>query len=210
MNKFFIIMCSFCLLVSLGFSLCGGSKIAVASYPEYTGEGNTGTKKVSKVKEEIDECEELSLNAPAGELRAYASAVDEDRDFARQQAVMFAKAQLVSDIEALVLNVMKGYRGKTKKDGVSTSSADIKQDVGLMAENVVEGCTVVCSNRYALSDGTYECSVCISITSPDVEKVAGVATLTEDEKLGVEFEAEKFKDSYKEELEKFRAQKLKK
>ena len=210
MNKFFIIMCSFCLLVSLGFSSCGGSKIAVASYPEYTGEGNTGTKKVSKVKEEIDECEELSLNAPAGELRAYASAVDEDRDFARQQAVMFAKAQLVSDIEALVLNVMKGYRGKTKKDGVSTSSADIKQDVGLMAENVVEGCTVVCSNRYALSDGTYECSVCISITSPDVEKVAGVATLTEDEKLGVEFEAEKFKDSYKEELEKFRAQKLKK
>lgn len=210
MNKFFIIMCSFCLLVSLGFSSCGGSKIAVASYPEYTGEGNTGTKKVSKVKEEIDECEELSLNAPAGELRAYASAVDEDRDFARQQAVMFAKAQLVSDIEALVLNVMKGYRGKTKKDGVSTSSADIKQDVGLMAENVVEGCTVVCSNRYALSDGTYECSVCISITSPDVEKVAGVATLTEDEKLGVEFEAEKFRDSYKEELEKFRAQKLKK
>ena len=72
MNKFFIIMCSFCLLVSLGFSSCGGSKIAVASYPEYTGEGNTGTKKVSKVKEEIDECEELSLNAPAGELRAYA------------------------------------------------------------------------------------------------------------------------------------------
>ena len=210
MNKFFIIMCSFCLLVSLGFSSCGGSKIAVASYPEYTGEGNTGTKKVSKVKEEIDECEELSLNAPAGELRAYASAVDEDRDFARQQAVMFAKAQLVSDIEALVLNVMKGYRGKTKKDGVSTSSADIKQDVGLMAENVVEGCTVVCSNRYALSDGTYECSVCTSIASPDVEKVAGVATLTEDEKLGVEFEAEKFRDSYKEELEKFRAQKLKK
>lgn len=210
MNKNLIVMCSFCLLMSLGFSSCGGSKVSVASYPEYTGEGNTGTKRVTKVKEEIDECEEQSFNAPAGELRAYASAVDEDRDFARQQAVMFAKAQLVSDIESLVLNVMKGYRGKTKKDGVSTSSADIKQDVGLMAENVVEQCQVVCSNRYALSDGTYECSVCISITSPDVEKIAGAATLTEDEKLGVEFEAEKFRDSYKEELEKFRAQKLKK
>lgn len=203
-------MCSICLLSCFIFSSCGGSKVAVASYPEYTGKGNTGTKKVTKVKEEIDECEEQSLNAPAGELRAYASAIDEDRDFARQQAVLFAKAQLVSDIEALVKNVMTGYRGKTKKDGVSTSSSDIKQDVSSMAESVVEGCKVICSNRYALSDGTYECSVCISVVSPDVEKVAGVAVLTEDEKLGVEFEAEKFRESYKEELEKFRAQKLNK
>lgn len=210
MNKYYIIMCSFCLLIGMGLVSCRGSKVAVASYPEYTGEGNTGTKKVTKVKEEIDECEELSLNAPAKELRAYASSIDENRDYARHQATMFAKAQLVSDIESLVLNVMKGYRRKTKKDGVSSSSEDIKQDVGLMAENVVEQCTIVCSNRYALSDGTYECSVCISVTSPDVEKIAGAATLTEDEKLGVEFEAEKFRDSYKEELEKFRAQKLKK
>lgn len=43
-----------------------------------------------------------------------------------------------------------------------------------------------------------------------LKKIAEAATLTEDEKLGVEFEAEKFRDSYKEELEKFRAQKLKK
>lgn len=56
--------------------------MAVASYPEYTGEGNTGSKRVTKVKEMIDECEKLSLEAPSGELRAYASAIDEDRDFA--------------------------------------------------------------------------------------------------------------------------------
>lgn len=194
--------------VSVLFTSCGGSKkAAVASYPEYTGEGNTGTKKVKKVKEELDECEEQAMEAQSGELRSYGSAIDEDRDFARQQAVLFAKGQMVSDIEALVLNVMKGYRGKTKKDGVSTSSSDIKQDVQLMAERLVEGCRIICSNRYALSDGTYECSVCIAVGTPDVEKVAGAATLSDDEKRGVEFEAQKFRDSYKEELEKFRAMK---
>ena len=193
---------------SIMLSSCGSSKkVATASYPEYTGVGNTGTKKVTKVKDEIDECEEKSLQASSGELRAYGSAIDEDRDFARQQAVLFAKGQMVSDIEALVLNVMKGYRGKTKKDGVSTSSSDIKQDVGLMAEGIVNDCRIICSNRYALSDGTYECSVCIAVGTPDVEKIAGAATLSEDEKLGVEFEAQKFRDSYKEELEKFRQQK---
>lgn len=196
---------------SIMLSSCGSSKkVATASYPEYTGVGNTGTKKVTKVKEEIDECEEKSLQAASGELRAYGSAIDEDRDFARQQAVLFAKGQMVSDIEALVLNVMTGYRGKTKKDGVSTSSSDIKQDVRLMAEGVVNDCRIICSNRYVLSDGTYECSVCIAVGTPDIEKVAGAATLSEDEKLKVEFDAQKFRDSYKEELEKYRAQKANK
>lgn len=190
---------------------CGSSKkAAITSYPEYTGVGNTGTKKVTKIKEKIDECEEMSLQAPSGEIRAYASAIDEDRDFARQQAVLFAKGQMVSNIQSLVLDVMKGYRSKTKKDGVSTSSADIKQDVGMMAERVVEGCRILCSNRYALSDGTYECAVCIAISAPDVEKIAGATALSQDEKAGVEFEAQKFRDAYKEELERFRAEQAKK
>lgn len=45
MNKVFIFTCSICLLLCLGLSSCGGSKVAVATYPEYTGKGNTGTKK---------------------------------------------------------------------------------------------------------------------------------------------------------------------
>ncbi|MFR1235966.1 MAG: hypothetical protein ACLSC9_06475 [Barnesiella sp.] len=194
--------------VSVLFPSCGGSKkVAVASYPEYTGEGNTGSKRVTKVKEMIDECEKLSLEAPSGELRAYASAIDEDRDFARQQAVLYAKAQVVSDVEQLVLNVMKGYRAKTKKNGVSSSTSDTRQDIGGMAEMLVEGSRIICSNRYALSDGTYECSVCVAIDNPAVEKMAGAAVLSDDEKLGVEFEAQKFRDSYKEELEKYRVMK---
>ena len=73
-----------------------------------------------------------------------------------------------------------------------------------MAERVVENCRIICSNRYRLSDGTYECSVCISIPSPDAEKVAGAAALSDDERLGVEFREQEFRNSYKEELERFR------
>ena len=191
------------------FTSCGSKKSVTASYPEYTGVGNTGARKVTKVKEELDECEKMSLNAPQSEMRAYASAIDEDRDFARQQAALNARAQMATDIEALVLNVMKNYRGKIKKDGVSTSSADVKQDIASIAEETLKNTRVICSNRYALSDGTYECVVCVSIPSPDLEKIAGAVTLSEDEKLKVEFDAQKFRDSYKEELERFRASKQK-
>lgn len=193
------------LLIAFSGTSCS-QKVAKASYPEYTSKGNTGTRTVQKVKEEVDECEEQSLNEPANEYRAYGSAVDEDRDFARQQAVLFAKAQMVDRLESQVLNVMKGYRAKVTANGKSSSEADIKQDVGSMAERVLENCKIVCSNRYRLSDGTYECSVCISMPATDAELIAGAAVLNDDERLSVEFHEQQFRDSYRDELERFRKQ----
>lgn len=194
------------LLMSFASVSCGSHKVAKASYPEYTSAGNTGTKIVNKVKEQIDECEEQSINEPSNEYRAYGSAIDEDRDFARQQAVLFAKASLVDRLESQVLNVMKGYRNKIQANGKSANEQDIKQDVGSMAERVIENCRIVCSNRYRLSDGTYECSVCISIPATDAELIAGAAALNDDERMGVEFREQQFRDSYREELERFRKQ----
>lgn len=195
------------LMLSMTTVSCGSNKVAKASYPEYTSKGNTGTRTVTKVKEELDECEQEALNAPANELRAYASAIDEDRDFARQQAVLFAKANLVDQIESIVLNVMKGYRGKIKANGKASSEADIRQDAGSFAESVVENCRIICSNRYRMSDGTYECTVCISVPAEGAEKAAGATVLTNDERLGVEFHEEQFRESYREGLERFRKMK---
>lgn len=193
-------------MLSLGLPSCSAKKVVKASYPEYTTQGNNGPRTVSKVKEEIDECQQESMNAPANEFRAYGSAIDEDRDFAFQQAILFAKANLVDRLESLVLNVQKGYRGKLQAGGKTSNEANIRQDVGSMAEGVVRNCRIICSNRYRLSHGTYECSVCISIPANDAEKIAGAATINEDERLGVEFHEQQFRNSYREELERFRQQ----
>lgn len=194
------------LFVSLTFISCGSHKTTQAPYPAYTTGENIGSRPVTKVKEELDECETESLNEPANEFRSYGSAIDEDRDFARHQATLFAKAALADRIEALVLNVIKGYRDKVKVHGKSETASDIKQDIGSMAERVIENCRIICSNRYRLSNGTYECSVCISIPAIDAEKVAGAVTINDDERLGVEFREQQFRDSYREELERFRKQ----
>ena len=73
-----------------------------------------------------------------------------------------------------------------------------------MSEKMVENCKIVCSNRYRLSDGTYECTVCISVPSRSAELVAGAASLSEDERIGIKFREEQFRESFKEELERFR------
>ena len=121
-------------LISLTTVSCGSKKINTATYPDYTEAGNTGLRKVDRVKEEMDECEKEAFNAPANELRAYASAIDEDSDFARQQALVMARADLAAQIEVIALNVVKRYRGTVKSGGLAISEADIKQDVGTMAE----------------------------------------------------------------------------
>lgn len=209
MHHIFVFMKSVSIITIVGafgllvaaLSSCGSSrKVPVASYPDYTGAGNTGTRMVTKVEEQIDECEQMAIDAPASELRAYASAVDEDRDFARQQAVLFAKAEMASQIESLTLSVMKGYRAKVKSNGRTASESDIKQDVGTMAEQTLENCRIICSKRYRLGDGTYECAVCISVPSEEVEKVIGATVLSDDERQNVEFNAEQFRRSYADEL----------
>lgn len=191
------------MMVSL-LTSCSSNKVQTASYPEYTGIGNTGPRIVNKVEDEIDDCEQMELDAPAGEWRAYASSIDEDRDFARQQALLFAKAELISRIEALTLNVFKGYRDKVKGNGIVTSGTDLKQDVGSMSELMVRNCKILCSKRYRLSDGTYECAVCISVPATEVEQIVGAAVKAEDERQKVEHNAEQFRKSYSEDYKEFR------
>lgn len=192
------------LALSLFSVSCGSKKVAVASYPEYTGIGNTGTRSTQEVKEENDECQEQAFNAPAGEFRAFASAVSEDPDFARQKAAAFARAELANQIETLTLNVMKGYRGDTKYNGKLSNEEDIKQDVGQMAEQTLKSSKIICSNKYRRNDGTYRCTVCVSVPSQQVEMVSGAVALSDDERLGVEFREQQFRNSYKDELEAFR------
>ena len=202
MKKILLILLAAMLMPCMSVS-CAAKKKAKNDYPQYTSQN--GKQKATRVqKEEIDECEEASMDEPASEFRAYASAVDEDRDFARQQAILFAKAALADRLESMVLNVMKGYRNTLQTANKKWSESDIKQDVGSMAERVLENCKVVCSNRYKMSDGSYECSVCVSIPANMAETVAGAAALNDDERMGVEFREEQFRNSYREELENFR------
>ncbi len=202
MKKILTIIIAALLLPCLSIP-CAAKKKVKNNYPQFTTQSSN--QKATRVqKEDIDECEEASMDEPANEFRSYGSAVDEDRDFARHQAIRYAKAALVDRLESMVLNVMKGYRNKIQAANKKWNEADIKQDVGTMSERVLENCKVVCSTRYRLSDGSYECSVCVAIPATMAETVAGAAALNEDERVGVEFHEEQFRNSYREELENFR------
>lgn len=200
---------TFCAMFALTFAglLCSScrTKTAYAPYPNYAGTPQQFPAN-NKVEEELDDCEKESMQMEGDLLRAYGSAIDHDRDFARQSAAANARAQMASDIEALVTNIFKNYRSTTTKDATSTSSADRQQDITSIAEQVISRTTIICSKRYRLPDGRYECAVCIGMVQSAEEAVEN-AVLSEDKKLGVRFDAEQFRKSYKEELERYRQNK---
>lgn len=150
---------------------------------------------------------QLSMEVSENELFAFGSAIDTDRDFARQQAVLLAKVQMVSGIKSLALSTLNSYYEKTKRNGLSISESDKEQDAGMIAEVILEDCKIVYSKRNALSDGTYEYVVCISTTIDSAGDVVGAIVLSEDEKLNVEFDIDKCMESYEEQLECYRATK---
>lgn len=163
-------------------------------------------EKITRVKEDIDKCEEMSNDISDGKLKAYGSAIDQNRDFARQSAILNARGELAASVKALVTNVFKTYRSTVTSEELTSSQANRNQTIDLMAQEVISNSTVLCSERYALSNGTYEYVVCIGMVVKMEEKAKEVI-LGQDEILKVQFNEQNFRDAYKKELDAYKEQK---
>lgn len=194
---------------------CGAAKKTSSTTPQYVTPSSQETKPtVTKVKEEIDECEEKSYDWSDGCMKAYASAINPDRDFARTNATLNARAELSASISTLVTNVIKSYRASVAKDTPTkaTYEASISQTADAMAQEQMAYTHVVCSNRYQINDANtlcYEVSVCVAMSN-QIENVCkkAVEQLSNEDVLGVKFNEEQFRKSYQEELEAYRQSKM--
>lgn len=184
---------------------CGTQKKTAASSaaPQWTAQDTKN--RPQRIEEELDECEKMSMDISDGKLKAYGSALDADRDFARQQATVLARAQLASDIKALVTNVMRIYRASTTKNDNATSSRRAAQTADQMAEECIVNSAIICSKRFVVGD-KYESVVCVGMRGT-LEDAVKKAVLSDDEALQVEFDEKRFRESYKEELERYRQEK---
>lgn len=197
MKKILTIIIVALLLPCMGVSCAAKKKVKTQEY-------NTSNVPTRVQKEEKDECLKAADNEPSDEYRAYGSGISKTRDFARHKATLFAKGELASRMVSQMLNVMKAYRNDLGLGEKTLNEEDIKEDIGMMSELVIENCRIVCSDFYRLSDGTYECVVCVSIPASKAEAISGAAAMNEDERAKVEFHEEQFRKSYKDELEEFR------
>lgn len=209
MKKELLKLLTFVAVVMMAVS-CGSSKKAMEAQNEklleaYNNQQRTQPNGVVETELAISECEIMSQDMSGGTLRAYGTATDADRDFARQIAVANAKGQMTNDMTSLVKNVLRNYRAKIGVAENARSQANVEQEIETISENMISNTTILKSAIYGRSDGTYRYEVCIgSIDMPQdlIEKLA-----REDEELKTKYNQQLFRESYQDGLNQFRQQK---
>lgn len=190
------IIVSILILSLAGFlGSCKSKQIIKQSYSDYTGQGNTGPKTFSKNHEEKDPCEIESLNEPADEYRDYGSAINADRDFARQIAIFNAQVSLTRRIQSEMMAIFKSYKEMTQKDGIVKDEQDIEARAASKAKACLSNLKILCSERYRISDGTYEQVVCVSIPAVQVETAAKAFVTQEVEAEGGKLQEDAYQKS---------------
>ena len=182
---------------------CRSKKITQQSYYDYTGQGNTGPRTFSKEHEEKDQCEIESLNEPAEEYRSYGSAIDEDRDFARQMAVFNAKVALAQRVEEEMIATIISYKEHKQQAGIASNEQDTKTRAASKAKTTLTNCRIICSERFRISDGTYECVVCIATPAFQVDQAAKAFVAEEVQLAGGTLDEKAFLEARKNKRDEF-------
>lgn len=163
------------------------------------------TKQPKRQKREIDECITLA-NENSSNFRAYGEGTSFREGIAMENAEMDAVIRMVQQIKTAVEGARERYRGSAAKN---LSTADEERIQSTIKQFIVgtTGYRIIKTSLYDLSDGTVQCYVCIE-QKVGTEEMAQKLTneLSDDGVLGIEFNRDRFADSIKEDLEKYKAE----
>lgn len=191
------------LVLSMGFGLvsCGTHKTA-----------NMTASGQKKIETKENECERKSLES-SEYLRGFGVAVSPDKQEARNISFAEARNEILNQLKVCASNVIKRYRKSNESDRVGgLDGAMARTHIGKaenmilqVAEETISGARPICVKTYIIGYN-YEVNSCVELTNKnylsDLYKI-----MSENEALRIDFEEQRFKKEFKEELEKYRKQK---
>ncbi|MBQ6747465.1 MAG: hypothetical protein IJR07_10540 [Bacteroidaceae bacterium] len=189
-------------LVVLG--ACGGSKQLTS---------NSGI--VQETYTELDKCEKYAMRKP--ETRAVGEAYDRRESYAKTYAEGQARAELRRKIEAAIKSSSSedgGYYEKFASSG--NEGAGVRDEAAKgniyadqIAEGIVRNTAIVEMSKYLRNDGTYHIYVCVEYLD-GIEKMSETIAkqveqqISDDERMKMNFEFEKYRKRIEEEMKKQR------
>ena len=183
---------------------CGSSKTVPMTGP-------------TKVKLALDECQELAQQKPA--IRAWGEGINFGLSEATEYAELSARSKFARAIASAVKTAQSTDNASYRKSSSDGQNGSTVRDEGAkqnsmsisIAEEVVKNAVIIKTSQYQQIDGSYQVFVCL-------EYQAGVGQLAKDltkkvdqqisneERMKMNFEFEKFRQRVEEELNKSKAQ----
>lgn len=174
------------------FTSCGSSK-----------KGSETTTVEDTRTEIIDPCKEYSKNTE-GMIRATASAISPNHQFAKEKAMAAAKniiSQKVSvTVNGLFVNYVNEYDVKNEQEFSAKTQAITKQ----LTDQALIGLNSTCQKDYKLSSGDYEIYIGLELPIENIGKSI-FDNISKDDKIKLDYDYDKFKEEMQKELEKQRS-----
>jgi len=129
-----------------------------------------------------------------------------DLETAKKKALTNARNELAQAIQTTVKTVTDNYTNSTsmdKKEQLEQKFESLNREV---VDQTLQGIRMICEKPVMTKDGNYKYYVAIELSADDLVKQYN-SRLSSDDKLKVDYDYEKFKDTFNKEMDKMSAQK---
>ena len=161
----------------------------------------TAAKPPSSEEEVVRYCYGTQYNSDKEHFRASAMGESMDQMMSEKKAVTEARSKLAAQIETLVKTVTDNYGKSTevnKKEEMLGRYETLTREV---VKQKLTGTIEICNKQTKTKEGTYKTYVTIELASNDV--LSGLnSRLSSDEVLKVDYNYEKFKKTFEDEMNK--------
>ena len=156
----------------------------------------TGVEK----KEFISPCSEFNENTKEA-FRATASATSPNNQFAKEKAMVLARNALAQKIETSINSLFDNYAYQYDVGNEQEFKEITKAITRQVTDQTLSGLNVKCQKDFTLSTGKYEVWIAIEMPIDNIGKSV-YDKVSEDEKIRIDYDYEKFKEELQKEIEK--------
>jgi predicted transcriptional regulator len=179
----------------LGLFACGGSKKA-----------SNDTVSVKQQGESLIEvyCTGPDYQSNKDNFRASAIGESLDQMVAKKKASTNARAELASLVQTTVKGTIDNYVNSTEMNNVEQVEERFESLTREVINQKLQNLRVICEKHTKTSEGKYKTYLAIEIKAADLVEAMN-AKLSQDAKLKVDYDYEKFKKTFDEEMKKLEA-----
>ena len=192
MYKSFNLLIASALIISLGLSSCGSKKKAT---------------NVSKQEEELITyyCSGEDYRTDKKHFRANAIGESRDQMVARKKAMSNAKAALAGQIETVIKGTTDNYVNSREFNNVEEVEERFETLNREVINQQLNNVKTICQKHTRTKEGKYKTYLAIEMDTDALEK-AIKERLSKDKRLRVDYDYEKYKETFEKEMEKMENQ----
>ena len=179
---------------------------AVAFAAALIGGGKSKQKMPDGEKEVVVPCSGPDFFTTNKVFRANSIGESMDQVTSKKKALTNARNELAQSIQTTVKTVTDNYTNSTsmdKKEQLEQKFESLNREV---VDQTLQGVRTICEKLVQTKDGNYKTYIAIELSADDLVKEYN-NRLSQDDKLKVDYDYEKFKDTFNKEMDKMAAQK---